>query len=193
MKTLFIDFDGTICHDRFWRSLTPKEYNKIQKILFQQNADMVVDWMKGKHSSEEINCFVANETGIEYSHLWEIFKNDCQTMLVDMGILDLLQKLRKQYHLVLITGNMDCFDRFTAPALHLEKYFDVVINSFNERQLKSDDQGATFIKYLQGPIQQSYLIEDSANSCNIFAELGGSSLQVTPEKSTIFHLQHLAG
>ena len=87
MQTLFVDFDGTICHDRFWRSLPQTEHDKVQEILFKQNNEMVVDWMKGKYSSEDINQFVATKTGIEYARLWEIFQDDCKTMRVDDKIL----------------------------------------------------------------------------------------------------------
>jgi FMN phosphatase YigB (HAD superfamily) len=191
MKTLFVDFDGTICHDRFWRSLDTIDYNRIQKVLFQENPALVADWMKGKYSSEEINRFVAKETGTEYDLLWNIFQNDCKTMNIDSQIFALLKHLRAHYHLVLITANMDCFNRFTVPALHLENYFDVIVNSWNERQLKTDNNGESFIKYLQGPIEQSYLIEDSPHSCKTFTELGGTALQVTSDNTAIFHLEQL--
>ena len=191
MKTLFVDFDGTICHDRFWRSLNDTEYAKIQKILFTQNNEMVSDWMKGKYTAEEINKFVAIETGIDYAQVWSVFQDDCKTMRIDSQIFELLESLRDYYHLVLVTGNMDCFDRFTAPTLHLEKYFDEIVNSFNEQQLKTEEGGETFLKYLKGPIQKSYLIEDSVNSCRVFSKLGGTALQVNPTTSAVFHLQHL--
>jgi len=191
MQTLFVDFDGTICHDRFWRSLSQAAYANVQEILFNQNNEMVADWMRGKYTSEQINQFVAIETGIEYSQLWEIFQHDCVTMRVDEKIFEALAQLRKNYHLVLITGNMDSFDRFTVPALKLNSYFDVIVNSYTEGQLKTDNGGESFLKYLKGSILDAILIEDSEKSCEVFTQLGGTALQVTSENTSIYYLQNL--
>lgn len=191
MKTLFVDFDGTICHDRFWRSLNQSKYDVVQEILFKQNSDLVNEWMRGKYSSEYINEFVATETGISYPHLWEIFQNDCKTMQVEKDIFELLSQLRTNYHLVLITGNMDSFSRFTMPALKLDSYFDVIVNSYTKGQLKTDNNGESFLKYLDGLITDSILIEDSQKSCDIFTQLGGTVLQVRDNFTANFHLRML--
>ncbi len=191
MKTVFIDFDGTICFDRFWRSLHESEYRQIQEVLFHDNAQMVADWMRGDYTSELINQFVAKKTNIDYSHLWYVFEQDCRTMCIDEGVLELIQLLRDKYHVVLITGNMDCFDRFTVPSLHLQDKFDTIVNSYNEKQLKTDNDGETFLKYLRGPIKSSFLIEDSIKSCEIFDKLGGTALQVTNVNSAHSYLQRL--
>ena len=191
MKTLFVDFDGTICQDRFWRSLGESEYTQVQEILFQENSEMVVDWMKGAYSSEDITEFLAKKINLDYSYLWETFKNDCDRMKVSLAIFEVLTKLRSKYHLVLITGNMDSFDRFTALALQLHNYFDVMVNSYTEKQLKTDNNGETFLKYVQGSITDAVLVEDSSKSCEVFQKLGGTALQVTPQVSALAHLQYL--
>lgn len=148
--------------------------------------------MKGKCTAEQINQFVATETGIEYERLWEIFQNDSKTMRVDEKILDLVSKLRTKYHMVLITGNMDSFDRFTAPVLNLASYFDVIVNSNTDQQLKTDNNGESFLKYLKGSISEAVLIEDSQKSCDVFTSLGGKALQISSEFSAVYYLQHLA-
>lgn len=191
MRTLFIDFDGTICNDRFWRNLPEKENSLVQKKLFIENGELVADWMRGKYTSEEINEFVSKETRLPYDRIWNVFVDDCKKMHVDPEILELLTKLRKKFHLVLITGNMDCFDRFTAPNLELEKYFDTVVNSYTEGCLKTDNDGETFRKYLKGNIQDALLVEDSPTSCQTFSNLGGTALQVARTDKTIKHLQHI--
>ena len=179
METLFIDFDGTICHDRFWRSLRTVENKQVQDYLFSEKNSLVTDWMRGKYSSEEINARVAKETGLNYQYLWETFVYDCNTMTVRKELLELIYKLRIRFHVVLITGNMDCFSRFTVPSLLLNQYFDVIVNSYNEKQLKTDDDGSSFIKYVKGDIGNAYLVEDSITSCAIFKKLGGTAYTVT--------------
>lgn len=73
---------------------------------------------------------------------------------------------------------MDCFSRFTVPSLKLQDYFDVIVNSFEEKQLKTDENGYTFTKYLKGDIHDAILIEDSEKSCEIFSNLGGVANRV---------------
>lgn len=184
MKTLFIDFDGTICHDRFWRSLPKDENQQIQDFLFSGSNSVVVDWMKGVYTSEEINQMVANETGLNYVYLWEIFVADCKSMHVQNEILKAIQLLRNQFHIVLITGNMDCFNRFTVPSLQLQEYFDVIVNSYEEKQLKTDGNGYSFIKHCKGNINDAILIEDSEKSCEIFSNLGGRAYRVSEKDDT---------
>ena len=191
MKTLFIDFDGTICHDRFWRSLPKDENQQIQDLLFNGNNSIVVDWMKGVYASEEINELVSKETGLRYEYLWETFVHDCKTMYVSKEILEKVKLLRNQFHIVLITGNMDCFTRFTVPSLKLQEYFNVIVNSYEEKQLKTDENGYTFTKHLKGDIQNAILIEDSEKSCEVFNNLGGKAYQVTDNSGTLKHLYNL--
>lgn len=152
---------------------------------------MVVDWMKGTYTSEEINRIVSEETGLDYQYLWEIFVEDCKNMSVELETLETISKLRDVFTVVLITGNMDCFDRFTASTLQLNKYFDVIVNSYNEKQLKTDDIGSTFTKYLKGDIKDAILIEDSEKSCLVFSQLGGTALRVINNDDTLKHLLKL--
>jgi len=191
MKTLFIDFDGTICHDRFWRSLNEDDRDKVQNLLFSGKNQIVNNWMKGVYSSEEINRIVAKETNIDYESLWNLFVRDCQTMRIESEILALINDLRDIFHVVLITGNMDCFSRFTVPSLHLNEYFDVIVNSFDEKQLKSENDGNSFTKHVKGKITDAILIEDSENSCKVFESLGGTAYKVCSPDDTLKYLNIL--
>ncbi len=192
METLFVDFDGTICHDRFWRSLRTVENKQVQDYLFSEKNPLVTDWMRGKYSSEEINTLVAKETGLNYQYLWETFVHDCNTMTVRKELLELIHDLKNRFHVVLITGNMDCFNRFTVPSLRLFEYFDVIVNSYDEKILKTDDNGSSFIKYVKGDIENAYLVEDSIKSCAIFKKLGGTAYTVTGSEDTYQCLLNLS-
>lgn len=86
---------------------------------------------------------------------------------------------------------MDCFSRFTVPALALNSYFDLTINSADEGQLKTDNSGETFMKYVQGDIKASILIEDSPKTCAVFTALGGTAQQVTVDRSARSYLEEL--
>ena len=135
---LFCDFDGVLCWERYWRSLPSVEHEKMQELLFRNDTTIVNDWMRGKYSAEEINQLVARKIGMPFEKLWNIFVEDCKTMQVSKDILKKLRAFRKYYIVILITGNMDSFTRFTHPALMLENYFDYKWSK-NEKMVESNN------------------------------------------------------
>ncbi len=191
MRTLFVDFDGTICFGRFWQSLPENEQEQVRGFLFNKDKTILINWMRGEYTSEEIVQLISNTTLLPYQYLWDSFVTDCSNFSISVEILNIIQELRQTYYVILITGNMDSFDRFTLPALNLKIYFDYIVNSYTEKSLKTDNEGATFLKYLHGNIEDSVLIEDSITSCEVFKKLGGKSLQVTTNVTALTHLQSL--
>lgn len=186
---LFIDFDGTLCHDKFWRSLKPDEIEKIQNHLFVHNKQMVFDWMMGKYSSEELNHFVSSETGLEYDYLWNIFTEDCKTMKIGHNDLNKIKSLSKYYTTILMTDNMDCFSRFTVPSLKLDDYFDKIINSYDTRESKN----IAFKKIMNETSDkaENILIDNSPTTCEIFNELGGTIYLATESEPLSFWLDRI--
>ena len=191
---LFIDFDGTLCHDRFWRSIDASSFEKIQNFLFGANKSKVDEWMRGIHSSEEINQLISKELNVPFEKVWEIFVADCENMNIPVDVLNRIENLRKNYHTILITDNMDCFTRFTVPALKLNSYFDSIINSFDNKKFKSDNDGDIFLQVVNGhgsKIEDSILMDNSKGACNTFSKLGGMTRFVTSEKPLAFWLKTL--
>lgn len=193
---LFCDFDGVLCHDRFWSKLPVNYLEQVKNFLMIGEPSLIDEWMRGKYSAEEINVLVSKEIGMPYEELWGMFVQNCKTMCVSMPALELLNELRKDYLVILITGNMDSLARFTIPSLGLDKYFDHIVNSFYEGALKTDNGGETFTKYLlqlNAEVSESIVIDDSNRVCKVFRELGGTALRVTPEEDAVFHLKRLLG
>ena len=187
---LFCDFDGTICHDRYWRSLPSEYHERVQQLLFRDDKTRVNDWMRGKYTAEEVNRFLADELGLSYDELWALFENECRTMQVPKNVLDKLHALREKYTVILMTGNMDSFSRFTVPALGLEEYFDHISNSYHEGKHKSE----LFIEYASrfGVLMRDCIvIDDNREICGIFESLGGTALLVGPEKDVTYYLAQL--
>jgi FMN phosphatase YigB (HAD superfamily) len=192
---LFIDFDGTICHDRFWRGLDPKEYLKVQEFLFGDDLSYVNEWMRGGKTSEEVNALLAEQTGIPYEKLWNTFVQDCRTMRVSSEILEKIQFLRSTYTIILITGNMDCFMRFTVPALNLGPHFDAISSSYDEKMSKTDNNGEVFKKYADRygvALENCLVIDDSEAVCKVFESHGGMGHLVSKGKDVMFFLEKIA-
>jgi hypothetical protein len=184
---LIIDYDGTICQDRYWRSLPEDLHATVQSYLFGKDKTLVNDWMRGKHTAKHINQLVAKEIDVSPEWLWEIFVMDCKTMKVSLKTLKKISSLRDRFIVILMTGNMDSFTDFTVPSLELEKYFDCISNSYHEKRHKTDDNGILFSEYAHryGPssLEASYLIDDSSDVCRVFSSLGGTAFQVTQDCS----------
>ena len=191
---LFVDFYRTLNHEIYWRSLPSNLQKKVEEFLFANNKAVINDWMRGEYTSEEINKLLAKKLNVPFDYLWEIFVKDCKTMLVSEETLKKIARLRDKFIVVLITGNMDSFNAYTIPALKLEKYFDYISNSFDEKKHKNDEEGILFREYskkFNSPLSKSFLIDDSDSVCKIFTALGGTAYKVDEEKDADYYLDAL--
>lgn len=194
-QNIFIDFDGTICFDYFWRSV-PQEINKaITKFLFQDNVQLIENWMRGKLLSEDIAALIAENTGLAYALIYDSLIKDCQNMHISPELLQAISDLGKNNTTILITDNMDCFNRFTKPALQLEKYFSFIFNSCDFGILKDDTTSGGLFKKVcdiyKFDIKKSVLLDNSEKNCAIFSKLGGTAFLVKSHKETLSILQTL--
>jgi len=89
---LFCDFDGVLCHDRYWRSLPFKEHEQVQELLFRNDTTLLNDWLRGKYSAEEVNRLVSEEIAMPFEKLWKVFVKDCKNMRVWTVLVVLLNR-----------------------------------------------------------------------------------------------------
>ena len=139
--------------------------------------------MRGEHAAEYVHAYLATWLGIEYEALWDVFVHDCETMRVAPGLLTRLNALRAQATVVLATGNMDSFSRFTVPALRLHDYFDGISVSWDERLHKSDNNGELFERLAaryRVPMCNVTLVDDNRLNCELVRAKGGTAYQVNP-------------
>ncbi len=200
---LFIDFNGVISYDDFWLSIRDKkhELNKyhaeIEQFLFEDNRDIVQDWMVGKYTSEDIHKIIEDNVGVDSKKLFDVFVNDCTNLDISNNILEQVVKLKPKYHIILITDNMDSLDRFTFPRhlSKLDRIFDRIDNSYNLKNLKRHNNGSYFIERLKernSPIKRSILIDDSNTNCEVFKGLGGISYRTTTEQEVLDALRKIS-
>lgn len=194
-KILFIDWHETISKDRFFSSLHKSKIKSFQligkeidKLLFSDDQTILYEWMRGKLTSEEVIEFVSNQLLVDPKWLWEIFENDCKSMSIPNKVHDKLNLLKENYFLVLITGNMDCFNRFTVPAQNLNTLFHQIVNSSDLGYLKDEFNGLAFKKIIHAKQTSSfhcYLIDDNKNACKVFQNIGGASLNLKLSNSKL--------
>ena len=194
-KIIFLDWDGTICWSRFWESLIKSDVVFAQAVnkFFLYEKEIVHNWMRGKIKSEQINVIISRKTGLSRAKVWREFVSNCEKMKIDKDIISLVKKVRKKHPVILVTGNMDCFTRFTVPALKLNEIFDDIVNSADIGYLKTDYDGRVFIDLLEkfdiDNISNAYLLDDSEKTCKIFNQLGGTAIKINSKKDTINHLK----
>lgn len=198
---LFVDFNGVISYKNFWYSLTDKEHelhsylSRIEQYLFKDNIEIILDWMLGKYTSEEIHKILEKEIGVPYAKLYPLFEKECGEIDISQVILDKLQELREFYTLILITDNMDSFDRFTLPNnQHLVAAFDRIDNSASIQKFKKTNDGEYFkdtITEYGAVLENCILMDDSSNNCKLFEDIGGKALKTTNEEEAIDALNEL--
>lgn len=201
---LFIDFNGVISYLPFWFSLADKTHalNHIHKplehFLFKENVHIIKQWMNGGYSSEEVHDLIHTGLGRNFSKqaLWRVFVDDCKNIDVSKPIISHLNKIKDAYYVVLMTDNMDSFDRFTlTEQASLFSVFDEISNSYNEKRGKRDNGCASFFKYIdryQANSSHCILLDDSNGNCQAFAEcVGGRSVRVRTEDEVLEALQTL--
>jgi len=92
-----------------------------------------------------------------------------------------LVSLRRSYHVVLITGNTDSFNRYIVNNLKLQNIFHEIHNSYDSGLFKTDKEGHIFKEILQkqnASSKNAILIDDCEKTCEIFSNLGGKSYNV---------------
>lgn len=200
-KVLFVDFNGVLSYKPFRHHLTENpEYTSIRKhidhALFTQRKDLVEARMIGQKTSEDICCFLAEHVPVSEEFLLQNLQESCRSMDVSQKILDHLQKLKWSYRLVLMTDNMDCFERRTLTTRAAEfSIFDDICSSFREKLLKKSQNGESFrrrIDTYRAVSHESILVDDSEKNCIFFREnIGGHSLHVSGEDNVVAALKQL--
>ena len=200
-KIVFVDFYGILSNTRFWFSVENSDHRlyedllKIQDFLFVQNRPLLDDWMRGQYTSEDIHNLLVEKFGINFEEWFHIFVEDCKKIEVSTKILEKLQELPANYLRIMVTDNMDSFDRFFLPESKiLRDTFDEINNSFYVKKLKSDRDGELFLDILNNhgvPIENCILIDDSPQNCQTFQKLGGKYYNSKIEEEVLEALDNL--
>jgi FMN phosphatase YigB (HAD superfamily) len=167
-KVIFIDWNKTLSNSHFWRNLPD-----VETVLFLANRDLLAPWMKNEYSSEDICQALSAQTGIPYEDIFKALQESCATMeFVDPKLPELIAKVRANgIKVVLATDNMDCFTRFTVPALHLDQIFDDTLASCDLKILKRDVE-TNSIPFFDGYLKKNGFTYAEAVLLDDFVEMG---------------------
>jgi len=197
-KILFLDWYGTLSSELFWPKIKnddPKLSKRIEDILFNYPSELIRQWMLGIITAETICDVIAKNDSSTSTMLFDALIESCAGMCVDSNIIETIQKLRDDHHIVLVTDNMDCFSRFTVPQTGIAEWTDAILNSADLKRFKTDEQGKTFFdaaRDLHIPFHQTICIDDSSVTCDVVRSLGGTAMQTTGVEKTLEILKGIA-
>jgi FMN phosphatase YigB (HAD superfamily) len=182
LDAVFFDFDGVLCTDRFYTTLVP-EYPQVAHWINRNifGGEKYCDaWMRGEFTWWEINKLIAAATGIDCELLDEKLEESVRLMKVNPALIQFAEKLKQDgVKTALVTGNMDIFNEITVPEKGLDKVFPLIVNSFDYKLMKQDEEGRLFDiareKLGLAGFKDILLIDDSEAYCDIFKKKGGQA------------------
>lgn len=202
-KTIFIDWNGTLSHSRFWDRWNNSQdeyrvYEQIQNVLFRDSEGKLIiqDWMRGLRSVGDVLQYIHDRTGIPINKLENELRYSSENMkFIDSNILDKIQIIRANGSKVVIaTDNMDVFRYWTVDSLKLNEFFDGILTSDTAGALKTDmdsDGSSPFFRlYLtQNELSagDSVIIDDSEDT-KMLKSIGIDFLHVNQTSSLNDHL-----
>ncbi len=145
IKALISDFDGVLCRYYFYhtlKSIKPDLYEFINTELFKNNRHLVISWMRGQLTSDDVNQFLAERSPLGF----DFFKNELiksvKKMKLNQKLMNSILRFKKKgMKMALLTDNMDVFDQITVPHKRLTSTFDFIVSSSKYMMLKGDNNG----------------------------------------------------
>lgn len=193
-KVIFFDWHKTLSMCDFWVQLQDPAHDRnhwhenIVNFLFVENERLIQQWMRGEINEDEIIQIVSDKFGYAKEVLRADLAESCRAMtLLSDEILPLIDILQKGgIKCVIATDNMDVFKKYVVPALKLDKHFNDILVSFDQKALKFDvsDDGNSipfFHEYLQknGMVYaDALLIDDRVDTSGAYARLGFDTFRV---------------
>jgi hypothetical protein len=195
-KVIFIDWNQTLSASHFWRSLP-----NVETVMFLANRHLLDPWMRGDCTAEEICQVLAGQTGISQEVIFSKLKESCETMeFVDDEVPGLIERIKaKGIKVVLATDNMDCFSRFTVPALRLDRLFDGLLISCDLKILKNEIRDKEIIFFTDYFRQndlcyaEAVLLDDSARTSKEYWQLGFPVIIIDDKEKLLEVLRGFAG
>lgn len=177
-QTIFFDFDGVLCKDRFFNILTethPEIYNFIQENIFWKEGEMCNKRMKNEITIFDIHTYICEQTGIEYETLLRISEESIKRMKINEDLIAIALQLKQQGKTIaIVTNNMDIFNTITIKYHKLDQIFPHIINSCDYALLKHEQNGKLFDIAMEktGTINydETLLIDDSAKARTAFEQ-----------------------
>lgn len=141
-RVILINWYKTWCSHFLWDSLKKTDstlFHQIRTVLFEQNPELALDWMRGYTRFCNIWHFFEDKF-IPKNVVQTAFMQDLAAHRPDLPeFIPAVQRLReKGYRVIVIADYFDVFGGYIYPYHHLEKVFDGYLSSSEIGCLKAD-------------------------------------------------------
>jgi hypothetical protein len=202
-RVVFVDWHGVLSRDPFWVSIRESSTNPLRPQLdanltqvFSPETNVANEWMMGLLSSEQVIDAMDIRLNRRYKEdfLSRRLLVDCRRMRVNVGLFEVLRRIKSTAMIVLATDNMDCFQqtftgvrrrrrRPTAGSQTLADWAiicDDIVCSSEVGVLKAQDPMTFFGGFLARHgfgFEDAALVDDRTDNCQAFADHGGTPVQ----------------
>lgn len=182
------DFGFTISSDLYFK-IPPPECPNFQDLIQQHifaNDALVNDWMRGDVTLTDVARRLAPIVCMEVPRILDFLELGCQSLDFNEAVWNFALEQRQQGRkTAIVTGNMDVFTKVVVPYHDLAAQFDVIINSFDYREIDKSVLWVRAFELLGGGIgySQSLLIEDGQGNVEKFRAHGGYAYQYENDES----------
>ena len=185
---VLFDFHGVLCHDYFYAQLDavyPETHAFVERQAFSRSSDIPDRWMRGELTSDDVNRFISERTGLDFGVLSTAFRESVAQMRVDARLVDLATRIKGLGVSVgIVTDNMDVFNEIVIKQNALDRVFPVIVNSCDYGCLKCEAEGRLFDVAMAmlgkpGDYSRAVLVDDSARSREVFRGKGGDVFAYT--------------
>lgn len=182
ISCIIFDFGFTLSSDLYF-NVAPPECPNWQELIQQHifsDAALVDRWMSAEVTMHDIAGILAPIVHMDVARIIQFLELGCQKLNFNQAVLDFALRQRAAgMKTVIVTGNMDVFTRVVVPCHHLDQKFDLILNSFDHREI---DKAVLWPKAFahfgdQFGYTQSLLIEDGEKNVRKFREKGGYAYQ----------------
>lgn len=191
IKCVVFDFANTLCSGLYfnvapcgcenWRELfNTYIFDKFGKNLIESKV------MNGQLGTEGIAKIISGHVGLDVESVVRLMEDGCKGLKFNSAVLDFaVEQKNNGTATALVSVNMDVFTKTVVPAHGLGNIFDIIVNSFDYKEMKKDVLwDIAFHKLGDGvTFSNSLLIDDGIDNVNLFRELGGYAYQYRDDES----------
>ena len=177
-RSVIFDFSGTVCSDLYFRmppTNCPRWSETIQREIFGNHAT-IDRWTRGELTLHDMAKHLSTILSRDAESIVDVMKEGCRNLKLDEAVLQFAREQRSNgIPTALVTGNLDLFTDVVVPSHHLDRKFDVIVNSFDYGV--NDRETLWNIAFGEiGPkisFSGSLLIDDRQDNIELFSKLGG--------------------
>jgi FMN phosphatase YigB (HAD superfamily) len=189
-RVLFVDWHGVLSKAPLWYSIRTNLRHPFRARLESKTAELfgthwqvVDDWMRGKHTAEEIvaRLGIDQPQSARSDYFLRKLYRDCKTMPLHQPLIKALRYAAMSWNVVIATDNMDCLVSMARQRRDIQRFSDDLISSSDVGVLKAENPIEFFGAWLGThglTFADAVLLDDGKANCQAFEQAGGTSLYV---------------